>query len=414
MATRNFIFKLYPTNKQADTLYSWIGKHRLLYNAALKERITAYKQEGRFISYNDQQNALPVIKKEKPELVLLGSHALQETLRKLDRAFQGFFRRLKEPSKKPGFPRFKGRERFNSFRYPDPAGWKIISQKGHNGRLKVSNLGHIKMRGMPRVPLAHGELRCLTVMRKGAKWYAVVTARLPKILLLREGISHNRADMGLDAGCAHLFTTHEGHKEDHPRFLKKGLVRLKAAQQDLSRKKKGSSNRRKARAKVVRLHEKIAAKRQDYLHKSALSLVRSHSFIAVEKLSLQGMTRKGKGRRKRGLNRSMMEASIGQFYTILKSKAEEAGTIFVRVAPRGTSQNCSRCGNKVEKTLADRVHDCPFCGLVLDRDHNAALNILFLGLARVGREPSEAWRDRKTGALPPLDSVKCETTTIPV
>ena len=404
--TRNITFRLYPTRKQEGLLEQWLGLHRELYNAALQERRDAYNKSGISLSYYDQQNELPAVKEARPEFIPLGSHALQETVRRVDRAFKAFFRRVRN-GEKPGFPRFKGKKRFDSFTYPDPAGWKILEQKNHKGKLRITNLGTIKMRGKPRIALAKGEPRTLTIRRKNGKWYATIGVRYPKEKLSRNRAYTDRA-VGIDVGARFLVATSDGDLLTNPKPLSWALERLKKAQKELSRKKKFSGNWKKARRKVTHLHERVRNRRLDILHQLSSVLVFIYSFIAIEDLSLQNMTRSARGtkekpgkrvKQKAGLNRSMLDASIGLFFSMLEYKAAEAGIRLEKVMPNGTSQRCSRCGENVAKKLSVRTHRCSKCGLVLDRDVNAARNILLLGLTQAGREPSEVWRGRVTSPM---------------
>jgi putative transposase len=370
-----------------------------LYNACIQERRDAWKKAGVSIRYLDQQNVLPEIKKFRPELVPLGSHALQETVRRVDRAFQAFFRRIKT-GEKPGFPRFKSRNRFDSFTYPDPAGWKVLEQKKRRGKLRIGNLGKVRMRGQARIAMDCGEARTLTVRRKNGKWYATISVRYED-RELRRNPALEGSEVGLDAGCRALVHTSDGRAVENPRQLSAEMANLRKAQRALSRKKRGSGNRRKARAKVSRIHERVVRRRRDFLHKLSTELVSEYSFIVVEDLKLRNMSRSARGtveqpgrnvRQKAGLNRSILDASVGRLYQMVAYKAEEAGGQLVKVAPHGTSQRCSQCGEKVPKARSVRVHRCPNCGYVADRDHNAARNILALGLTQAGRGPAEVWR----------------------
>ena len=395
-ATRSITFRLYPTPKQKSILEEWLGLHRELYNAALQERRDAYQKCGISLTYNDQQNELPGVKKARPELILLGSHALQETVRRVDRAFKAFFRRLRN-GEKPGFPRFKGKNRFDSFTYPDPAGWKILEQKNHKEKLRITNLGTIKMRGKPRAAVADGEPRTLTIRRRNSKWYTTVAVRYASGVLSRCPANPGTA-VGVDPGSYHLVTLSTGEKVDAPRFLDRTIDKLRHAQRDLSRKKMGSRNRDKARKKVARLHEKISNQRKNFLHNLSSVLAGMFAFIAIEDMALRQIV-KNCGWRKATFNRHMLDAGITMLVAMLAYKAEEAGGQVVRVKANNTSRTCSKCGNEVPKSLNNRIHRCKHCGLIMDRDVNAALNILSLGLTRAGREPSEVWRERVASPL---------------
>lgn len=410
--TRNIRFRLYPNKGQERVLIGWLGLHCELYNAGLQERREAWKKAGISISYYDQQDVLPQIKDDRPELKAMGSHALQETLRRLERAFQAFYRRIKA-GQKPGFPRFKSRRRFDSFCYPDPAGWKLLEHKKNRGKIRVGHLGTLKIRGKARFAFEDGKPRTLTIRRKAGKWYAIIGLRLEPPVVARKP-APLQSQVGLDLGCKALVMTSEGQSFPHPRFLLKAEAKLKKVQRNLAKKKRGSSNRYKTRVDLRRCHEKVVQSRHDFLHKLSTTLVSMHDFIALEALDLKNLTRSAKGsldhpgkhvKQKAGLNRSLLDASLGKLVQMLVYKAEEAGGHVEAVPPHGTSQQCSRCGKRVEKDLGVRTHDCPHCGLVLDRDHNAAINILSLGLSQAGREPAEVWR----GSSP----MKHETASIP-
>ena len=400
--TRNIKFRLYPNRGQAQTLVGWLGLHCELYNAALQERRDAWKKSKVSVGYIDQQNSLPEVKEYRPELVPLGSHALQETVRRVDRAFKAFFRRIKSGDK-PGHPRFKSSKRFDSFTYPDPAGWKVRKNKKRSFKLSIKNFGVLDMRGCPRVELENGEPRTLTVCRKNRKWFATITVRHEFTALARARAEEGR-DVGLDAGCLALVATSDGERIDNPKYLSQSLARLRKAQRELSRKQKGSRNRERARQGVARLHEKVANQRKDFHHKLSAKIAAKYSLIAIEDLNLRNLSRSARGtveepgknvRQKSGLNRSLMDAGIGQLYSMIAYKAEEAGGRLEAVPSWGTSQRCSECGEHVAKTLSERVHECPHCGYVEDRDVNAARNILILGQTQAGREPAEVWKESK-------------------
>jgi len=410
VSTRNIEFRLYPTKAQEATLLRWLVLHCELYNAAVMERRDAYRKCGLSISYNHQQNDLPIIKQYRPELIPLGSHALQETVRRVDRAYRAFFRRIKTGDV-PGYPRFKSKHRFDSFCYPDPAGWKIAGQN----KLKISNLGEIPMRGKPRIPLTQGEPRTLTVKRQNRKWYAVCAVEYPEPVLRRNQQYSGRM-VGIDAGCLSLAATSDGDFVENPRNLRKAQKKLASAQKALSRKSRGSNRRNVAKRKVSALHGQVARKRKDFLHQLSAAIVTLYSFVAVEKLLLLNMTKSARGtiekpgknvKQKAGLNRSLLDAGFGMLFSLIAYKAEEAGAQFVKVAPNHTSQHCFWCGNNVPKELSVRVHHCPSCGFTQNRDYNAALNILLKGLIQTGWEPSEAWSRVAT-------AVKRETISMPL
>jgi len=410
---RNCTLRLYPTKNQISKLESWLELHRLLYNQCLAERRDAWVNEERSVSYDEQQNMLPAMKQEKPYYAPLGSQALQETVRRVDRAFKSFFRRVKA-GEKPGYPRFKAFGRFDSFTYPAVAGWKLLALDDGKGMLSISNLGHIKLRGTCRanlLGLKRKQLSCCTIRRNRGKWYATITYSASISILVRPVAEDPDSMTGIDAGLSALAVFADGTEISRIRHLNKSLKQIKAAQRDVSRKQKGSNNRRKAVRKLARIHERVANQRKDYLEKESAKIVSSYQFVAIEDLSVKKMMEPG-GARKRGLNRSMADASLGLFLNLIASKAGEAGCNVVKVNPRGTTQCCSRCGIRVPKNLSHRVHSCPECGLVMNRDHNAAINILFRGLALAGREPTELWRDARLVTYNESVLLKQETATI--
>jgi putative transposase len=400
-STRNILYRIYPSKKQTQKLSQWLELHRELYNATLQERIEAYKMQRESINYNTQQNYLPQLKKDLPELVELGSQALQETIRRVDRAYKAFFRRIKH-GETPGFPRYKSKNRFNSFTYPAPAGWDIINNT--KLKIKISKLGLLKTRGKSRFAITNCERRCLTIKRKNNKWYAVITVRVNNSLLKRKTNIKQMA-VGIDMGCKSLAVLSDSNKIDNPKYLKLNKNKLLEIQRKLSKQVKFSNNWYKTKNKLSKLHEKIANQRKDFLHKTSAKLVTSYSIIGIEhKLDVKKMTKSARGtinnhgkdvlpmanilnkvqsvKQKASLNRSILEASINIFTSMLKYKAEEAGTVIIEVNKKNTSRECSVCHSYNLVTLADRVYNCSNCGLSIDRDLNAARNIEFRALEK--------------------------------
>lgn len=336
---------------------------RALYNAALQERRDAWESAGKSLNYYDQANQLREIR-GAGDLELANYCACQDVLRRVDKTFKAFFRRVKA-GEKAGYPRFKPRDRFNSYIFP---AWGDGCHLTDAGRLKVQGVGIIKLK-MHR-PLA-GRIKTLTLKREAGKWYACfsVVGDIPVTISAAEAV-------GIDLGLYSFAALSNGEMIDNPRNLKTGLARLRRAQRKVARRKKGSSSRRKAVLYLQKSHTHIYNQRSDFQHKLSRSLADSYGLIAVEDLNIKGLS-------KGMLARSVNDASWGSFLAKLAYKAEYAGGQLVRVNPNGTSQVCSRCGGipAVSKTLANRVHHCSHCGLTLDRDVNAARNILRLGLS---------------------------------
>jgi putative transposase len=361
-ATRRVEFKVYPSAQQREQLEGWTALHARLYNACLEQRITAYRQRGASINYYAQQNELPALKAEMLEYLPLGSHALQEMVRRVDRAFQAFFRRIKMGGA-PGFPRFKSAKRVGGFCYPDPAGWEFtLGENGKHGTLSISNFGALKLRGKPR---QWGKPTTLTLTRKSTGgWFASITVRCEPE---REAGTHAA---GLDLGCETAITLSNGGTIENPRHLRKSLRQLKVLQKALSKRKRGGSNREKARRVVAKLHAKVANQRKDFQHQETAKLIKTYGLIATEALNVKNMTAKG-GAYKAGLNRSILDVGMATIKQMLSYKAEEAGSFRLALVPTRKvkpSQTCPACGHQHKKLLSERTHLCTECGYTAPRD----------------------------------------------
>ena len=386
MERRKVTFKLYPNARAAERLTSWIRLHCELYNAALEERISAYQKIGKSLSYYDQQNALPQIKAARAEFVELGSHALQHTLRKLDLAFQAFFRRLKA-GQTPGFPRFKASKRFSGFCYPDPAGWKLAQNGTRAATIRIGSgkdAMSIRARGQHRFGDSV-KPNDLTITRKNGEWFASVTLRVSEdsCARARTGEDHRGVDFGLNDWA----TFDNGETIDNPRFVRNEMPRMAHLQRQQARKKRGSIRYKRLGKQVAKLHERIGHLRREFLHKKTTIMVQSCAVIATEELRIQNMSRSAKGtldkpgrmvKQKAGLNREILSAGLSMAHNMLAYKAVEAGT---RLHVSNTrqlkpSQRCAACWEIVPKTLAQHVHECPHCGHTAQRDQNAASVVL--------------------------------------
>jgi putative transposase len=346
----------------------WLETCRILYNNALQDRKEAYEQDKVTLNYCDQANTLPEAKKGDECLAGVHSQVVQDVLKRLDKAFQNFFRRVKA-GEKPGYPRFRGYDRYDSFTYPQ-SGYKVEA-----GKLVLSKIGTIKIKQHRAIPIDANVKTC-AIKREGNQWYAVFSVELPNASTLPAPIKNA---VGIDLGIKELITLSTGEKVDNPKWLRASERKLAKEQRRLSRKRKGSANRKKQKLGVQKVHRKITNQRKDYHHKLSNELVRNYDLIVFEDLKIRNMVKN------RFLAKSISDASWGQLVSFVTYKAEEAGTVIELVNPRGTSQECSSCGEIVQKTLAVRVHKCPHCGLVMDRDENAALNILNRGLENVGQ-----------------------------
>lgn len=328
----------------------------------------SYQRLGQSVDYFGQQNALPAFKQVWPEYNVLGSHALQATLKRVDFAFQRFFKGLGK------YPRFKSIRHFSGWTYPDRAGWKAHTV-GDNGTLELSKLESIKMRGKAR---QWGTPTTCTILYRHKCWYASITINCELVRETGDGA------VGVDLGCLSAVATSEGQLIENPRYLGKTLAKVKQVSRDKRRKRapsfkkriKASSQWRKAQKRVSKLTRKISSQRQDWAHKVAAQIVSCNSLVATEKLNLRNMTRKARGqgkRQKAGLNRSILDVGMGYLRSCLEYKLTEANGVFIEVPTQQVkpSQTCPQCGRQEKKTLEQRVHSCP-CGCIENRDVAAA------------------------------------------
>lgn len=389
---RAFMYRLYPNAAQEKALDWTLDRCRELYNACLQERRDAYRMCGVSVSHYDQQYQLPAVKDVRPEYRKIGSQVLQDVTRRVDKAFAAFFRRVKEgvKGKKVGYPRFKGNYRYNSFTLSQ-CGWKLPSLD--SGRLYITGMGHLKVKWSRPV---EGTIKTVTIKRDADQWYVTFSCEVE--MPDAPPVADNPA-VGIDLGLEYFATLSTGEHIENPRHYRKAQAVIATRQQAFERKKKRvklkdgtyryGKNRAKAGIALKKAHRHVANQRRDLHHKVANALVDTYGAVAVEALSIDNMTKRpapipvGDGTyapngaaAKAGLNKSINDAGWGNFLLILQSKAASAGVVVVRVNPAGTSQVCSGCGAKVPKALDVRWHDCPHCGLSIQRDHNAALNIL--------------------------------------
>ncbi|MFX0096350.1 MAG: RNA-guided endonuclease InsQ/TnpB family protein [Candidatus Hodarchaeota archaeon] len=367
---RTYKYRLYPSKQQENVLTQWLTTCRLLYNNSLAERMEAWKTMRRTVTYTEQANQLKNAKKSNPNLRSIHSQVLQDVLRRLDKAFKNFFKRMKI-GKKAGYPRFKGKNRYDSFTYPQ-SGFTLKKKT-----LTLSRIDKVNIKLHRPIP-SEGIIKTCTIKRDVDRWYACFSVELPEgkpstTCLLREV-----KQIGIDVGLKSLLTLSSGGIVENPRWFKRTEKKLAKGQRSLSRKRKGSNNREGQRIKVARLHRRVRNQRKDFHHKISRELVKTYDLIVFENLTIKNMVKNPH------LAKSIADAAWGQLIRFTQYKAEEAGMRVKYVAPRGTSQVCSGCGSIISKTLAVRVHECPYCELVLDRDVNAAINIL--GRSSSGQE----------------------------
>jgi len=316
----------------------------------------------------DQVNALKVMKKDNAWLQKVHSQVLNNVLDRLDKAFKNFFRRVKS-GEKPGYPRFKGRDRYDSFTFPQ-SGYKI-----EGNELVLSKIGAIKLKQHREIP-GDAIIKFCTIKRDVDQWYVSFVVELSDDKIEKKEIE---SVVGIDVGLNEIATLSTGEKIANPRWLRTSEQKLAKEQRKLSRKKKGSTNRKKQKIEVAKVHRTIRNQRKDFHHKLSCELVERYDLIVFEDLKIRNMVKN------RYLAKSISDAGWDELVSFTTNKAEEAGKIVEKINPNGTSQNCSDCGMVVKKSLAVRTHKCPYCGLEIDRDENAALNILRRGLEKIGQ-----------------------------
>lgn len=355
---------------------------RWLYNETLAMRKNAWEQEGRHVSYYDTKKCIPILKEQRLTLKEVHSQVLQNVTERVELAFQAFFRRVKA-GEKPGYPRFKGYGRYDSMTFTQisTGGCSI----GPDGKLVVSKVGHIKLVLHRPLPQAC-TLKTATLTRASTgKWYVCLVVetepvRLPKL----------ETSVGIDVGLKTFATLSDGQEIENPRFFRKEEKALAKVQRKLSKTTKpekgqpASKERKKARKVVARVHERIGFERTNFSHQHSRKVVNQFGHIFVEDLNVNRMVHN------HCLAKSISDAAWTNFFGMIAAKAEEAGRLFVKVNPAYTSQDCSRCGHRQKMPLSQRVFNCPDCLLHIDRDLNASLNILRVGLDSLGNQSVEA------------------------
>ncbi len=373
-----FKYRLYPTPSQEQTLFFVLRRCRHLYNSALEERKAYYQMRRKSLGYSQQAAELADIKAAFPAYQDVHSQVLQDVLRRLDKAFAAFFRRIRN-GEQPGYPRFQGQGRYDSFTYPQ-SGFALAGNV-----LTLSKIGGIKVRlHRPMV----GQVKTVTIKRDVNHWYVTFSCDVEE-----EPLPPCEEAVGLDLGLLHFATLSTGETIENPRLYRKGLKRLKVLQQAKDRKKRGSHRRKKAAIALAKAHRTVRNQRKDFQHKAARSLVKRFGLLVFEDLKIINMSAALEPKQdpeqeghylpngasaKAGLNTSILDAGWGQFQQICVAKAASAGRRVLFVDPYNTSQLCSSCGRLFPKELDVRWHSYE-CGTELDRDHNSAKIILSRG-----------------------------------
>jgi putative transposase len=294
---------------------------------------------------------------------LVYSQVLQDTLRRLDKTFNNFFERIKK-GEKPGYPRFKGQNRYDSFTYPQSG----FALDYNNKKLRLSKIGQISIKLHRLIP-AESVIKTCTIKRDIDHWYACFVVAIPDRASASQKGAIKKA-IGVDVGLNSLLTLNNGDTIENPCWLRHSEKQLAKQQRRKDRKVKGSHNRHKQNKKLAQLYRKIRNQRKDFHHKLSRKLVDTYDLIVYEKLRITNMVKNPH------LAKSISDAGWGQLMSFTEYKAEEAGTLVEYMSAYNTSQLCSRCEKLVPKTLAIRIHNCPYCGLEIGRDHNSAIMVL--------------------------------------
>lgn len=367
LVRKSYKFRLRPTKKQAKLLQVQLEECRWLYNQLLEQRKLSHEELSTSLSKYQQSMLLPLLKKDRPSLAQVHSQVLQNVIDRLDKAFQAFFRRCKA-KENPGFPRFRGFHRYNSFCYPQ-SGFTLAGNQ-----LKLSKLGNIRIK-MHR--LIEGEIKTCTLrINASGEWDVSFSCEIDI-----KPLEPKHESIGIDVGLEHFATLSNGQEISNPRFFKQGEKALARAQKKLAPLKKGTKERKKQGKVVAKIHEKICNKRKDFCHKESKKIVDQYQYICVEDLDIKKMVERSH------LAKSITDVSWNQFRQFLTYKAAEAGRKVGFVNPAYTTQECYQCKHQEAKKLSERMHCCTQCGYKATRDCNAAQNILALGLDGLGVIP---------------------------
>jgi putative transposase len=355
--------RLYPNRKQAEFLGRMLEIHRTVYNDALTERREAWKRCHISINYYAQANQLKEIRKFDEDMAWCNFTSLQQTLRQLRKSFDGFFRRVKAGEKEPGFPRYKGRRWYKSICFVYGDGLRLQESK-----LFVHNVGLVRLFQHRPLP-DESEIKMAILKRDSlGHWFVIFQLELPDAELAPS----TERGVGIDVGLETFAALSTGELIGNPRWFRTAEEKLAALQRRRSRCTKGSCKYGEFTRQIRRLHEHTANQRRDFHHKESTRIVQRFGMVAVEDLNVKGLARSH-------VAKSIADAGWSGFVSMIEYKAANAGARFVKVNPNRTSQVCSGCGCYVLKALSVRVHSCRHCGTVLNRDVNAARNILALG-----------------------------------
>lgn len=368
---KSFRFRIYPSKAQITNLEYTLDLCRDLFNASLQERRDAYKLNRISLNYYDQANQLKEIKQTNPEYKDVHSQISQDVLKRVDKAFQSFFRRIKTKQGKAGFPRFQNKQRYNSFTFAQ-SGFSLT-----DNRLQLSKIGKVKIK-LHRFIV--GKVKTLTISRDSCgKWFACFSVETAKEIL-----EPTNKSVGIDVGISTFAALSDGTEIDNPRFLKTDEKILANAQRRLSKQTKGSKERFKKRKIVAKIHNRIKNRRSNFAHQVSRFFVNSYDVIVFEDLNIKGMVKN------HCLAKAISDVSWSQMIEYTSYKAANAGKKMLKVRPNFTSQDCSNCGNRQKMPLELRLYECSNCHISIGRDLNAAINIKTVGLNSLGNQSLEA------------------------
>jgi len=413
---RKATYRLYPTPRQALALEALLRSHQQLYNAALEERISAWRKARKTIGYTDQCASLTEIRRDLPEWAHANCSSQQMTLRRLDKAFAAFFRRVKT-GEAPGFPRFKSLSRFPGFSFKSHGdGWRFTPDEGwRHGTLRISGVGHIACRGKAR---QGGEVCASDLLHRDGRWFLSLTVQPAAIVRECNGHSAIALDWGTQTLLSGVREDGSSFTLDNPRWYQASKDEITALQQAVSRKNRGSERRKRAVRRLARARADLARRRLDFLHQQTCRLAREHALVAMEEIKITNMTRSAKGSveapgkqvaQKAGLNREILDTAPALLMQLLRYKVTDTGGLWAEAPTRQLkpSQTCPACGHVRKKALSERTHRCEACGHTEARDFASArvvLNWALYGtpvapqsrqkLAEAGREPCETPSNR--------------------
>jgi putative transposase len=367
---RTFKYRLKPSRAQRSQLEQTLELCRSVYNSTLAVRKNAYASEGKSLSRYNTNKLLPIWKVNFTPLKEVHSQVLQNVQKRVDLAYQAFFRRVKT-GENPGYPRFKGKGQYQSITYPQYGNGAALDGQ----TLTLSKIGPMKV--VMHRPI-EGTIKTVTVQYSAGKWYAYFSCEVEP-----QPLPPSSEVVGIDLGLKTFAVLSTGDTIKRQRWMKRDEQDIARLQRKKERFPKGSPERRNAVKALSHAYQRASNRRNDFAHQESHKLVNRFGLLVLEKLDIADM----QANRNKVINRSIADVAWARFVQYTAYKAESAGRSVIQVNPRGTTQMCSGCGEIVPKDLSVRVHDCPHCGLKLDRDLNAALNILGRGLASIEVPP---------------------------